>query len=312
MIVDAADQIPDWATPEQVAAAEQWLIGKASGAGNRHGRPLNPTRLRQAARRMCRHIDTELADAHESAMLNREKGNAEAETWLTLHDNGNGTFSGRFVIPELHGQLLRRFLEALTAPRRWSKDAHGRPANDPTLPGTSGHNWSEQLGLGFCELLENLPTGGWSRNGINLVVTMALDALRSGLGGAGLDDGTRIAPSEARRLACNAGIIPAVLGGRSEPLDFGRSRRLHSGPQRVALSLVHDSCAIAGCERPFAWCEIHHPDSWADGGSTDLDNGIPLCGFHHRRAHDPRWDLSQDAGEWRYRSASRRQTRRAA
>ena len=76
----------------------------------------------------------------------------------------------------------------------------------------------------------NLPAGGWSRNGTNLLVTITLDNLRNGLGGASLDDGTRIATSDARRLACNAGIIPAVLGGRSEPLDLGRTRRLHTRP----------------------------------------------------------------------------------
>jgi hypothetical protein len=305
VIVDAADMIPDWATTEQVHAAEEWLIGKASGEGNRHGRPLNPSRLRQAARRMCRHISTELADAHEAAMLNGEKRNAEAETWLNLHDNGDGTFSGRFVIPELHAKLLRGFLETLTAPRRWASDGHGQPADDPTA--ARGFNWSEQLGLGFCELLENLPTGGWSRNGINLVVTMTLDHLRSGLGGARLDDDTRIAASEARRLSCNAGIIPAVLGGNSEPLDLGRTRRLHSRHQRIALGLMHDSCAIVGCERPFSWCEIHHPETWASGGHTDLDNGLPLCGYHHRRAHDAQWDLYQDSiGLWRFRATRRR------
>jgi hypothetical protein len=301
VIVAAADQIPEWATPEQVAAAEEWLVGKASGVGNRHGRPLNPSRLRQAARRMCAHVCTELADAHEAAMLNKEKRHAEAETWLTLHDKGDGTYSGRFTIPELHGKLLRSLLEQLTSPRRWTRGPDGRPANDPTAQ--RGFNWAEQLGLGFCELVENLPTGGWSRNGINLVVTMTLDQLRAGVGGAALDDGTRLAAGEARRLACQAGIIPAVLDGNSEPLDLGRTRRLHTGAQRIALSLAHDSCAIVGCERPFTWCEIHHPTPWAHGGPTDLHNAVPLCGYHHRRAHDPMWQLHQDdQGLWRFKS----------
>jgi hypothetical protein len=76
------------------------------------------------------------------------------------------------------------------------------------------------------------------------------------------------------------------------PLDLGRSRRLHSRTQRRALALMHDTCAVAGCERPFAWCEIHHwPTPWSRGGPTDLDTGVPLCGHHHRRAHETRFDL---------------------
>jgi hypothetical protein len=36
----------------------------------------------------------------------------------------------------------------------------------------------------------------------------------------------RIIADEARRMACAAQIIPAVLGGKGEVLDFGRSKRL--------------------------------------------------------------------------------------
>ena len=76
------------------------------------------------------------------------------------------------------------------------------------------------------------------------------------------------------------------------PLDLGRTRRLHTRTQRRALALIHDTCAVAGCERPFAWCEIHHHRlPWQRGGPTDLDNGLPLCGHHHRRAHDTHFDL---------------------
>jgi hypothetical protein len=123
-------------------------------------------------------------------------------------------------------------------------------------------------------------------------VTIDLDALLTGLGAAGLDTGIAIPAGEARRLACTAGLVPAVLGGDSVPLDLGRSRRLYTRSQRRALALAHDTCAVAGCTRPFAWCEIHHHRlSWAKGGRTDLDDALPLCGHHHRRAHDTRFDL---------------------
>jgi hypothetical protein len=130
---------------------------------------------------------------------------------------------------------------------------------------------------------------------------MSLDALVHGVGAADLDTGIKISAGEARRLACNAGIVPAVLDGASVPLDLGRERRLHTSHQRRALALLHDSCAIAGCERPYAWCEIHHPHPWSQGGPTSLDNALPLCGHHHRRAHDPAYDLRRHpSGDWRF------------
>lgn len=302
VIVNAAEQAPPEATREQLAAAEAALVVKATGEGNRSGRPMNAKRLRQAARRMFDVVDRTLADRHEAIMLGREGRHAERETYLALHDNGDGTFSGKFVIPELHGHFLRRALERLGTPRRLGRDQAGNTVVDPTAPGTGhGANRYETSGIAFLELLEHLPTEGHTANGVNLIVTTELEALMTGLGTAGLDTGARITAGEARRLACNAGLFPAVLGGPSAPLDLGRTRRLHSTSQRHALSLKHDSCAVAGCERPYAWCEIHHPLPWSRGGTTDLANALPLCGFHHRRAHDDSFDLRRaPAGDWRF------------
>jgi hypothetical protein len=135
------------------------------------------------------------------------------------------------------------------------------------------------------------------------MVHLPLTHLRDGLASARLDTGTRISPGQARRLACGAAIIPAVLGGKSEPLDVGRAQRLHTKAQRRALSISHDTCAAQGCQRPFAWCEVHHPHAWSDGGTTSINNAIPLCGHHHRRAaHDNRYNLHiLPTGEARYR-----------
>jgi hypothetical protein len=303
VIVDASEQAPVEASPAQVAAAEQWLVDRATGAGTRSGRPMDAKRLRQAARRMFAAIDHDLADRHEAILLGRETRTAEAETFLTLHDNGDGSFSGRFRIPELHGHLLDQALGRLTAPRRLSRDRQGAVVLDESAPGHEhGVPVYERYGAAFCELIEHLPARGHAANGCELLVTIDLDALLAGLGAARLDTGVAITAAEARRLACNAGLVPAVLGGDSVPLDLGRRRRLHSRNQRRALSLIHDTCAVAGCQRPFAWCEVHHHRwGWSSGGPTDLDNGLPLCGHHHRRAHDTRFDLRRRPdGEWAF------------
>jgi hypothetical protein len=138
--------------------------------------------------------------------------------------------------------------------------------------------------------------------GATLLVGISLQRLVAGLGSARLDTGATVSPGQARRLGCGAGIVPVVLGGDSEPLDVGRERRLHTAAMRRALSFRYDACAAEGCERPFAWCEIHHPDPWAAGGGTSLHNAVPLCWHHHRRAHDPRYRIRYlDTGEVRFR-----------
>lgn len=301
VIVRAAEQLPDDVTPEQRTAAEAGLVVKAVNG-------MDARRLRQAGRRMLEVVSAEMADRHEAAQLEGEERRAEIETWLTLGDNGDGTWSGRFVIPELHGHMLRAALERLTSPRRLARNDAGDVVQDDTMTTGDRLSLSEQMGLGLTELIEHLPSspdgkdGGFLRNAVTLLVHVDQRRLVDGLAAARLDTGTKISVGEARRLACDAGILPAVLGGRSVPLDLGRERRLHSTAQRRALSVLHDTCAAEGCERPFAWCDIHHPHAWAQGGATDLGNGIPLCGWHHRRAHDARYDLTRLAsGEVRYR-----------
>lgn len=296
VIVRAGEKLPPGLDEAARAAAEQALVAKAVSG-------VNAARLRHHARRMLEKIDKQLADAHESEQLDDEERRAAAATWLQLSDNGDGTFSGRFTIPELHGHLLRNYLERLTAPQRLGRNRAGEVVTDDTLPGIGPTlPFTERMGLGLCELLEHLPSTGFGPVGATLLVTLDLAALRTGIGAAGLDTGARISAGEARRLACNAGLVPAVLGSRSEPLDLGREARLHNTAQRRALALRHDSCAAEGCERPYAWCDIHHPHAWSHGGRTDLANALPLCGHHHRRAHDPRYRMKlMPNGEARFR-----------
>ena len=105
-----------------------------------------------------------------------------------------------------------------------------------------------------------------------------------------------------RRLACAARIIPVVLGGRSEVLDLGRSRRLFSPAQRKAMAVRDRRCRAEGCTVPAAWCEAHHATNpWARGGSSDLADGVLLCSWHHHRAHDPRYDARRlPQGDYRF------------
>jgi hypothetical protein len=282
-VVTAAEALPAEVDEDQRRSAEAGLVAKAVAG-------MDARRLRQAGRRMLDRVSRELADVHEAAQLRREERRAEAETFMELHDNGDGTFSGKFTIPELHGQMLRTALERLTSPQRLSRNKAGEVVVDESLPGGGPRlNVYERMGLGLCELVEHLPTaacGGFARVGATVIVTLPYQRLLDGLASARLDTGVAVSAGEARRLACNAGIVPAVLGSRGEPLDLGREVRLHTAAMRRAAALVHDTCAVEGCERPFAWCDMHHPDPWSRGGPTSVANSLPLCGFHHRRAHD--------------------------
>ena len=141
--------------------------------------------------------------------------------------------------------------------------------------------------------LENLPDTGLPVHGgttTSVMVTLDLDTLLTGIGVATTSTGDRITAEQARRLACQARIIPVVLGRKGEVLDLGRSARLFSPAQRKAMAIRDQGCTAEGCSIPAAWCEAHHAQQpWSQGGRTDLADGKLLCSFHHHRAHDPAW-----------------------
>lgn len=125
-----------------------------------------------------------------------------------------------------------------------------------------------------------------------LVVTMDLETLRAGVQdaarrpGAGATlAGATISAATVRRLACEADLVPMVLGGPSEIVDQGRSRRLVTPGQRLRLAARDGGCTIPGCTVPATWCDAHHVVPWAEGGRSDLSNYALLCPRHHTWVH---------------------------
>lgn len=284
VIVRADELLPTSVSPQQRATIECALIEKA--------RTVSPGVLRRTARRALAEVEQDEAavDAHEDDLVRAEEERARSRVRLTLHDNEDGTVSGHFTVPTLQGHLLRKILHSMTAPRRGRLGASSAQVGDNTGLRTSA---DRARGEAFCELIEHLPTDHLTpRTAASLVVTVELETLRGALKVAGLDTGESLSAGEARRLACTSSIIPLILGGGSVPLDLGRSARLFSEAQRTALATVHQACAADGCERPFAWCELHHRQPWSQGGRTDLHEAVPLCHFHHQRIHDPQYQHS--------------------
>jgi hypothetical protein len=95
-----------------------------------------------------------------------------------------------------------------------------------------------------------------------------------------------------RRMACEAEIIPIVLGSNGVVLDVGRATRLATRYQRKALEAMYAHCAIPKCATPMAQCQPHHIRYWRDDGTTDMNNLVPLCSSHHRSVHEGGWKLS--------------------
>ncbi|MDQ2851757.1 MAG: HNH endonuclease [Actinomycetota bacterium] len=98
-------------------------------------------------------------------------------------------------------------------------------------------------------------------------------------------DGDYVDAGTLRQLACDADLIPMVLGGASEPLDVGRAKRLFTGALRAAVIQRDQGCTFPHCDRPPDWCNAHHVNPWWSGGQTTLSNAALLCARHHTIVH---------------------------
>ena len=108
-----------------------------------------------------------------------------------------------------------------------------------------------------------------------------------------LPSGATISPATARRLACDAGVIPVVLGKGSEVLDLGKHQRCFSHTvKRAAWFEQLGKCAFKACRRRPVDC--HHIVWWTHGGLSTLDNAAWLCAFHHWLIHERGWNMRRE------------------
>ncbi|OZF20516.1 HNH endonuclease [Rhodococcoides fascians] len=104
----------------------------------------------------------------------------------------------------------------------------------------------------------------------------------------------------SRQLACDCLLTAIVMDENGNPLNLARTARTVTAKQKRALTARDHGCAFPGCGKPAAWTEGHHIWHWADGGPTDMDNLVLLCGFHHRLIHHSDWDvfIGSDQHPW--------------
>lgn len=208
--------------------------------------------------------------------LERAERSAYAERGFTLSPDtfgsgslirGSGWTGGDAIISAA--------LDALAAPR---------PADQagPDLRSAAARRYDALHEL--CRRsLHSEPTGSGDGGKVQVRVTVPLEVLEHRLASAGsvLDTGQSLSAALARRLACDAQVIPIVLGTASQPLDVGTQQRCFTGARRIAVEERDGGCVMPGCSRPAAWCDVHHLVHWADGGPTAVDNGALACGEHH-------------------------------
>ena len=158
------------------------------------------------------------------------------------------------------------------------------------LTGRRAHTW------------EPLPDSeGAGKNPTQLVVVADL----------GLLDGSRpdgsceilgtgpVPPSVLENLSPDANVCGIIFGGKGRTLWLGRNQRLGNNAQRLAAAVRDRGCVR--CDAPAHRTELHHLRDWYDGGPTDIDNLISLCGPHHRELQEHNLELAKTGNRWQTR-----------
>ena len=278
MVIDRATRALQ--DPELVAELDR-ILAEAAADG------LDPTDLA----RLAEHVRAQTVPEEAAAKARRQHHDQTLHASTTL--DGMVHISG-LLDPEA-GALFQRALGLFTPkPPHRRKPGRSDPAADGRVP----------AGVGLAQMARHALAHAEGCNGDGsdrdtMIIGVGLDVLKAGVGVGRVAGGPTLGAGTLRRMACDASIIPAVLGAHSEILDLGRRSRIASPGLRAAVIARDGGCIFPGCQRPPAWCECHHRQHWLDGGPTSLENLDLLCVHHHHRLHEGGWRMSVDTNHQR-------------
>jgi hypothetical protein len=268
LIIDFHQRTAPVADPDDLRTALDDLIGEA------------PKVTPEDLARLARHHGEQIRPPREQERL--DAGRQEARGLWFGQPSASGMVAMRGTLDPEAAAIIKSAVDPLSAPCP-VRDEHGRTiATDPRTPAKRRADALLEVVQRGVASAENVPTTDKAK----IVVTIDHDVLAGRLEGTGLAmTGDVLSAPTVRRLACDAAVVPMVLGGASEPLELGRERRLVTKGLRIALWQRDGGCSFPGCTIPASWCDAHHVVPWYLGGQTNLRTMALLCRRHHTYVH---------------------------
>ncbi|SFI29535.1 MULTISPECIES: HNH endonuclease [Microbacterium] len=271
------DRVALRVNPADLEAAERTLAGQAPG--------LTLDQLAKVIARAEAQLDPDGVPPREEEL--------RGQRFLRVQEDRSGMLHLTGAFDPEHGAAIMVAIDAIVGAELGAqRDADA--SSDVDAPRRSVTMMRADALVKICEHLLGCAHRDTPLQGATVVVRMTLEDLRAGTGHATIDGlAAPVSIATARRMAADAGIIPVVLGGDSEILNWGRQRRLFTRAQRLALTERDGGCAMCGV--PPGHAQVHHIRWWArDRGPTDLANGVLLCESCHHRIHDNGWNIRID------------------
>jgi hypothetical protein len=252
--------------------------------------------------------------AEHAEELRREDRQLERCRFTSWHDSdGILVFYGR--MPALAGAAFEKALDAAI-------DAV--PMTEPLSPAKYPFDWKEPgeysdalrpygerradaLAMIAESFLQHGPASKSAADRYQIVLHVDAPTLKEGRDGrCELEHGPTLPIETARRLSCDASLVPIVENENDEPLSVGRKTRIIPPAMRRALNSRDEGCRFPGCTF-HKYVDAHHVEHWADGGETKLSNLVTLCRAHHRMVHKGEIVIKTlENGQWEFLNAEGR------
>ena len=269
-VTDVLRKLPDDLPAGAEREAETTMVGFCDQFDSQH--------LKGLAQHLLEVVAPEIADEAEAARMERERKAALRNRHLTFADDGHGSTIIKGKLPTGDAALLKAQIDALAHQlHRTTLEERDRLQEEVT--------WPMRRADALVELARRVavqqaaPKHGGDRP--HVTITIRYEDLVKDCWNAQLASGHRLTAGELRQYACDADILPVVLGGPSGVLDVGQKHRLVTPTIRQALHARDQGCVFPGCNRPAADCDAHHIVPWQQGGATSLANLCLLCKHHH-------------------------------
>jgi hypothetical protein len=243
-------------SPEAVVTAEQLLT--------QHAPLLGPKDLHRFALSVVDAADPDGPESIDDA-LQEDRRHVE----LTQRRDGMWWLQGKLT--SIVGTQLRTILDPLAKPRTTEVDVEGVTQNiaDERPYGQRMHDALDEACGKVLKSADRPTVGGVPAS---VVVTIGVDDLLAKAGLAETSDGAMLTSDQLLRIADEAELWPTIINQDGVPLALGRTQRLASRGQTMALIARDGGCSFPGCTHPASWCDRHHILDWILGGSTDLNN----------------------------------------
>src|SRR6476620_5288216 len=263
--------------PEAVEAAEQLLT--------EHAAILAPPELKRFA-----HAVVNAADPGGPQPLDDQLQQDRRYLEVKQRRDGMWHLAGRLT--DTVGAQLNAILDPLTKPRPTSIEDEDGTVVDLPDQRPQVQRLHDALEEACAKLLKSADQPSVGGIPASVIVTIGIDDLLAKAGLAETADGSQLTTDQLLRIADEAEIWPTIIDEHVVPLALGRSRRLASAGQTMALIARDGGCSFPGCAHPPQWCDRHHILDWILGGLTDLENLTLLCRYPHTRLPEwipPRW-----------------------